>query len=295
MTNPDARFDPLSARPAWGRSRLPSASFLTFTSTLLATAIVLMAQQLPTDKGVNFFSIAKEIAAGQASAEELSRHVTILRGPAVNEYLNTLGSQLSAAAPYTQFPYSFTVFRGVPPPRLFSFPTAFEPGAATEAIAIAGGPIFVSAQLIDRLDNESELAAVLAHAIAHTALRHASRMATRGNLAKLAAQNTPADQRDAHAALLPVALLSVARSFERQADNLAVQILANARYDPAGLISYLRKLPVPEPRPFSGLPDPRGRVRAVEAAIAQLPAATYRPDSGRFADWKKAVVPAPSQ
>jgi len=251
-----------------------------------------MARQLPTDKGVNFSSIDKEIAAGQVSAGELSQHVTILRDLPINEYLTALGHELSSAAPYTKFSYSFAVFRGDPPPRLLSFPYDTETASAAEAIAIAGGPIFVPVQLIDKLDNESELAAVLAHAIAHTALRHASRMATRANLVRLAAQDLPADMKDERTNLTRISFLKFARGFENEADWTAVHILAQAGYDPAGLVSYLRKLPVPEAKVFSALPDPQQRVHGVEAAIALLSATTYKRDSGRFADWKKAVASA---
>lgn len=104
----------------------------------------------------------------------------------------------------------------------------------------------------------------------------------------MAAQNMPPNMR--YTVIMPVAFLSFVRHYEHDADVLAVQTLAQADYDPDGLLSYLRKLPpIGQSRAFSALPDPRFRIQTVEEAIRVLPARTYHADAGRFAGWKTAV------
>ena len=53
-------------------------------------------------------------------------------------------------------------------------------------MALPGGFFFVNSGLILKADNESELAGVMAHEIAHIAARHGTRQATRGQVINLA-------------------------------------------------------------------------------------------------------------
>jgi predicted Zn-dependent protease len=245
---------------------------------------------------VNFYSFDREITIGQLGAEDFTGTATVLRGPQVNEYLNALGHKLSAAtASYHQFPYTFAVIRpGTPPPPM-AFPSNSKDPAVIEAIALPGGPIFVPAELVDKLDNESQLAAVLAHAIAHIALRHSTRKASRGEIANLSNQNMPPDLKNVGAMQISMGFLAFDRAFENEADKLAVHILTQTGYDPAAFTAYLRKLPAVGNPMYSALPDPQSRIRTVEAAIQSLPAATYAPESAQFADWKKAVSAVATQ
>lgn len=235
---------------------------------------------------MNFYSLAREIEIGRVGAEEFARHVTVLRRAEVNEYLTALGRELSAVATGERFPYLFTVFVGTAPAPPMAFPGGDT--IAVEPIALPGGPIFVPAALIGKLDSEPELAALLAHAISHVALRHSTRSATRGEIAGMAAQSMPPNMRNT--VMMPIAFLKFARLYEHDADVLALQTLAQAGYDPAGLLSYVRKLPpIGQSQAFSALPDPKFRIQAVEQAIRVLPVRTYHADAGRFAEWKTIV------
>ncbi|HEV2687902.1 MAG TPA: M48 family metalloprotease [Bryobacteraceae bacterium] len=140
-----------------------------------------------------------------------------------------------------------------------------------------------------KLDNETELAAVLAHAISHIALRHSARFQTRIELLGLAYEGIPLDFVNVGVVMRSMGFRQLASKFERDADVLAAQIMAKAGYDPAGLLSFLRKLPATTGIMFSAFPNPQARIQAVEEAIRLLPAATYRVDDGRFAMWKLAI------
>lgn len=275
-------------KPTWRQSKRPSASFFSLACLWLLVAGGSTAQTLPTARGVNFYSVQQEIRIGKEEAESFAKSVTILRDPQVAGYLEALGAQLAANAPSQDYPYSFAVFRGRESLPAMASPDGLDWPEPTEAIAIAGGPIFLPARLVAELSSEAELAAVLSHAIAHIALRHVTRRETRTQLLDVAATNMPPNLR--MATTMPLGMLSFARRFEREADIWAIQILARSRYNPAGLVQYLENLPGSNPVAFSYYPSPRARIYAAKTAILLLPAANYKTDSPQFESWKRQVA-----
>jgi predicted Zn-dependent protease len=239
----------------------------------------------PKAAGVNFYSLAAERELGRTAADEFSKKVVLLRTSAVTDYVGEVGARLAAEAPIEQFRYSVTVFRGNVDTPAIAFPQS--DADSMEAVAFPGGPVFLSVDLIEKLDNEAELAAVLAHAIAHVALRHSTRTATRAQIARMAA--TPATV--VNVTLLNIAFKKFTRGYEMDADTMAVQLMTGAAYDPRGLLSYIRKVPSPRPMVVmsSPFPSPEVRIRNVEDWIGSLPVKTYAAESGGFAMWKRAV------
>lgn len=243
-------------------------------------------------KNLNFYSVEKEIQIGKKNAAALTKAVDVLRDPEVVRYLDALGGELSRAGASDRFQFSFTVFRRDAPGIDLSFPWDYSAKELNEAIALCGGPIFIPVKLIEKLDNESELAAVLAHAIAHIDRQHASLMQTKMEVANLSAPQTPPHMSPQRGFNLPVGFLKFARDFELEADTVAIEILQKAGYDPEGLLSYLRKLPVDvQPRmlsPLGSQPSPGERVQNAEAQIKSH--ANRQKDSGQFSAWKQAVI-----
>jgi beta-barrel assembly-enhancing protease len=139
--------------------------------------------------------------------------------------------------------------------------------------------------LILAAQNEAEFAGMFAHAIAHVAARHGTRLATRGELAKQAAipliymgaWNGNVD------ALIPIGFLSVQRTYELEADRLAVRMMAGAGYDPGALVRYIVRVQPANTdvqKVFSALPSVSERTAGMEQAIRQLPAGTYSSGDG---------------
>ena len=133
-------------------------------------------------------------------------------------------------------------------------------------------------------DNEAELASVIAHEIGHAAARHATRQASRGQLAKIAAlplallggwRGLAAEQGATLAA--PVASMHFSRAFETEADQLGVGYLARAGYDPNASIdmferiqSMERKTPGLVSKLFLSHPPTSDRIRKTQLAIGKL-------------------------
>lgn len=97
------------------------------------------------------------------------------------------------------------------------------------AFALPGGHVLVSRGALSWLSSEAELAAVLAHEVAHSARRH-----PRAIDDESAVERSDADAIERAAAL--------DADQERQADSLAVEYLARAGYDPRAMGGALRAL-----------------------------------------------------
>ena len=184
-------------------------------------------------KGINFYSIEKEMALGKQLAEEVVRQAKLVDDPIVAEYVNRIGQNLVRNSD-AKFPFVFQVIESDQP----------------NAFALPGGYVFVHTGLIKMADEEAELAGAMAHEIAHVAARHLTRQATRSQLLQLGSIPltvllggwTGYGARQAANTALPMAVLSFSRRDESEADFLGVQYMYAAGYDPGGAVSLFEKL-----------------------------------------------------
>src|SRR5580658_9653382 len=119
-------------------------------------------------KGVNFYSLEKEIALGKQLAAQVERQAKIINEPVVSEYVNRVGQNLVRNSD-AKVPFTIKVIDS----------------EDVNAFALPGGFFFVNSGLILKADNEAELAGVMAHEIAHVAARHGTKQATRGEIAQI--------------------------------------------------------------------------------------------------------------
>jgi predicted Zn-dependent protease len=183
-------------------------------------------------RGVNFYSIEKEIALGKALAQDVERQAKIVDDPVVAEYVNRVGQNLVRNSD-AKVPFTIKVIDD----------------ESVNAFALPGGFFFVNSGLILKADSEAELAGVMAHEIAHVAARHGTRQATRGQVAQLA--TIPLifmggwggyGARQAASVLIPVGFLSFSRGFEKEADMLGLQYLYKTGYDPGAFVDFFEKI-----------------------------------------------------
>ena len=120
-------------------------------------------------KGVNFYSLEKEIAIGKGLAQQVEKQAKIINDPVISEYVNRVGQNLVRNSD-AKVPFTIKVIDS----------------EDVNAFALPGGFFFVNSGLILKADSEAELAGVMAHEIAHVAARHGTRQATRGEIANLA-------------------------------------------------------------------------------------------------------------
>src|SRR3989454_6694855 len=116
-------------------------------------------------KGVNFYSLEKEIALGKQLAQEVERQAKIIDDPIIAEYVSRVGQNLVRNSD-AKVPFTIKVLDS----------------EEVNAFALPGGFFFVNSGLILKAETEAELAGVMAHEIAHVAARHGTNQATPGQI-----------------------------------------------------------------------------------------------------------------
>ena len=184
-------------------------------------------------KGVNFYSLEKEMALGKALAQQVQRQAKMVDDPLLSEYLNRLCQNLARSSD-AKVPLSCEIIDGEEP----------------NAFALPGGYIFVYTGLIKIADEEDELAGAVAHEIAHVAARHMTRRATKNEMANMATIPlsvllggwTGYAARQGAGLAIPMTFLKLSRTDESEADYLGVQYMYAAGYDPNGALSIFEKI-----------------------------------------------------
>ena len=215
-------------------------------------------------KGVNFYSLDKEIALGKQLAQEVERQSKIVDDPIVAEYVNRLGQNLVRNSD-AKVPFTIKVIQS----------------AEVNAFALPGGFFFVNSGLILKADNEAELAGVMAHEIGHVAARHGTKQATRGQLINIGTIPlifmggwTGYAIRQGASLAIPMGFLSFSRAFESEADLLGLEYMYKAGYDPTAFVDFFEKIQTLEKKKpgtmskvFSTHPMTDDRIKAAQTNI----------------------------
>jgi predicted Zn-dependent protease len=185
-----------------------------------------------------------------------------LRDATVTAYVRDVGRRLVRAAPGARYPYSFTV-ADLPEINAFSLP---------------GGPIWINRGVLSKAGNESQVAGVLAHEIAHIAQRHGADRLTQGMVARwglgllgaLLGNMGGAGTAQAAASVLTGGMfLKFNRDEEREADRVGMTILTRSGWSGRGMVELFEMV---------GREARRDRA-TVDAFLASHPAAQDRIDN----------------
>jgi Zn-dependent protease with chaperone function len=185
------------------------------------------------------------------------------------------------------------------------------------AFAFPGGLVFVERGLLEAVDDESQLAGVLAHEMSHVVARHGRKLMTKAQMASVAYQMAQiaaviltggaagigtyyAIQYGFYGLGLAIdlTLLGVNRDFEGQADRLGIQYAWNAGYDTSGFIRFFDKMAtkagyVNSASWFRSHPPFYERMVESEREIAYLPKRSNPiVDTTEFAAMKRALAGA---
>lgn len=212
---------------------------------------------------VNSFSTEKEAVLGASLATGVRKSVTIVDSTTLTQYVEQVGAKLIAVLPTQSAVYKFTIV------------TNDLGGSTHEPLALPGGAIFVPAQLIQDSLNEAEFAGMLAHAIAHVAARHGTRLATRAQSSDLAFSpvmysnlGSPTGEADS--------LRNMQSSFEVEADQMTVGMVSGAGYDPEAFAGYVAREQKDADGVWSPLPPRDERVARIQSAIRRLPQTEFQ-------------------
>ena len=251
-------------------------------------------------RGLNIYSIQKERAWGEALASAIDSSTKLIADQEVNDYISRLGHKIVGHSD-AQVPFTFKV---VDSPNL-------------RIVALPGGFVYVDKGLIIEVENEAELAGLMAHEIAHVAARHATRFATRKYAWNVL--SIPITYLSGPAALGtnqigPLTLGRFNRDAEIEADLLGIEYQYAAGYDPQAFIDVLEKLSAKAMRPrrhqekssnsrdstlrhqlaraFAVYPPPDERIRKLQTEVSTfLPGRNdYVVNTSEFEDVKMRLI-----
>ena len=220
-------------------------------------------------KGVNFYSLEREMALGKSLAQEVERSSKLIDDPVVSEYVNRVGQNLVRNSD-AKVPFTIKVIDS----------------DVVNAFALPGGFFYVDSGLILRADSEAELAGVMAHEIAHVAARHGTKNATKGEIAQMATIPLILLGPGGWAGYglyeglnfaIPMSFLKFSRDAEYEADYLGLQYMYAAGYDPNAFVTFFEKVEAEEkrqpgtvPKFFSTHPPTPERVVSIQKEIGNV-------------------------
>ena len=215
----------------------------------------------------NWYSLEKEIRIGKEYAQMIEQQTKLVQDPVVNEYVNRIGQNLVRNSD-AKVPFTIKVVDS----------------DEINAFALPGGFFYVNSGLILAADEESELAGVMAHEIAHVAARHGMRQMTRANWANYATiplifvgGGIGYAARAAAQVGLPLTFSKFSRGFESEADFLGTQYMYASGYDPQAAVNFFEKIEAKEKKKpgtiskaFASHPQTPDRIADLQKEIAQI-------------------------
>uniref|UniRef100_Q021Y2 Peptidase M48, Ste24p n=1 Tax=Solibacter usitatus (strain Ellin6076) TaxID=234267 RepID=Q021Y2_SOLUE len=240
-------------------------------------------------KGVNFYSLEKEIALGKQLAQEVERQAKIIDDPIIAEYVNRVGQNLVRNSD-AKVPFTIKVLDS----------------EEVNAFALPGGFFFVNSGLMLKAESEAELAGVMAHEIAHVAARHGTKQATKGEIANIA--TIPLifmggwagyAIRQGAGLAIPLGFLKFSQAMESEADYLGLQYLYKSGYDPTAFVDFFEKIQSLEKKKpgtlakiFSSHPPTDNRIKSAQTEIQKILVAKpeYVVNTSEFNDVKNRLA-----
>ncbi len=219
-------------------------------------------------------STDKEIEIGRGIAATIAGRYPISTDTALTRYVNLVGLTVASQDPRGDITYHFAVLET----------------PSVNAFAAPGGYVFVTRGALGLMQNEAELAGVLAHEVGHVNRRHVI-----NQIRKSDTMREVRNQLDLQGATLDrvvgtganALFMGLSRGDEMEADSLGLEYASGAGYDPGGLAAFVGRLnrhagegPVSEF--FATHPKPDDRVERLNAIAQRERLATGADLAARF-------------
>lgn len=263
-------------------------------SLSIVCCLTLFGQLRELKPGFNLFSPDQDIQLGKEAAAQVEQQMQVIPNPELTRYLQGIVTRLSASPHAGKFPFTVKVVND----------------KSINAFALPGGPMFIHTGLMPAIENESQLAGVLAHEMSHVALRHGTNQASKAQLLQLPAALAGAV--GGSGGLLGTltqlgvgigansVLLKFSRNAERDADLNGARIMNDVGYNPLEMARFFEKLEAETGKQgavaqfFSNHPNPGNRVMAVEEEIRYMPQHQYQDgDNNQLRSMQRIVASLP--
>jgi predicted Zn-dependent protease len=190
----------------------------------------------------NVIASDEEVQMGQELSSEVAKQFEVYNDATVTAYVQGVGDRIVRTCDRNDIAYHFAVIKK----------------DELNAFAMPGGYIYVYTGLMKDVDDEAQLAAVIAHEVGHVAARHATERLTAMYGYQFVASLILGQNPNAYAKLVAEmassgGFLAYSRSNEYEADRLGVKYLHAAGYEPKGMVELMGVLKGMESREPSQL------------------------------------------
>jgi len=230
-----------------------------------------------------------EVEIGRRYAQQIESQYKVVTDPAVADRVSQIGREVVAASDRPDLPFTFKVLDL----------------DSVNAVSLPGGFVYVTLGMVEFVRTDHELAAVLAHEVAHVVRGHGMEMIRRHTQAVFYTILVAALTRDPNLArgaqLVSLGVLSsYTREMEQEADRLAIIYLQRTRYTPVGLLTLMERLrwrleAQPDPGAFADHPTAEERVRYIETELKIRGVPLTRRIAGGYLRIQVRVVPERGQ
>ncbi|MFP4107808.1 MAG: M48 family metalloprotease [Desulfonatronovibrio sp.] len=208
-----------------------------YFSILLISFILILPPAEAGSSVFGEFTISDEAELGEEAHRMIRSRLDVIEDPEITGYIKDLASRLAESAPPQPFPVTVDVVNH----------------NAVNAFATVAGYMVIFSGLILNMDTESELASIIAHELAHITQRHIARNIERSKLISvgtlvglLAGAFIGSEAGEAVAAGSIAggqsAVLKYSREDEQEADQVGLNFLVKAGFNPSGVVSAMEKM-----------------------------------------------------
>ena len=180
-------------------------------------------------KSLILISTRQEVAIGESLVEDIESKNKVTQDSILADYVNWLGQKIASLSDRKDIEYHFKVLES----------------EEINAFACPGGFIYIYSGLLKNMDNEAQLAGVLAHEIGHVVARHSVKrlqqvLGLQVLLSLALGESSELTQR-AVATGIGVILQGYSRQNEFEADYNGAYYMTKAGYNPEGMIQLFGK------------------------------------------------------
>ncbi|HEY8133425.1 MAG TPA: M48 family metallopeptidase, partial [Thermoanaerobaculia bacterium] len=235
-------------------------------SLVFAVPLLLIAVGCGTGGLGGGISLDEEWQLGNQLAAQVESQVQLVRDPQALAYIRMVGERIHAVTPLANRPFDFEVIND----------------STVNAFSLPGGHIYLNTGLIAQADKVDMLAGVMAHEISHVVARHAIKQVQQQQEISVIAgillgQNPNALAQIAAQVLAGGAMARFSRADEKQADDMGLDFMNRAGYDPHGMLDMFQKLLAMERRGSSAVarffqdhPGTQDRIDDISGRIARM-------------------------
>jgi len=219
-------------------------------------------------KEIRLLSTSQEVALGKQAAQQVVNEFGIYDDPELDKYINEVGQKLVDVSERKEITYSFTVLNT----------------PMVNAFAAPGGFIFVTRGILKELDDEAQLAGVMAHEIGHVVYRHGAKQFEKAFgyqaillVGEILTKKDLSQLQQYTNFFVSLMLLGYSRKNELESDNSAIRYSLAGGYDPKATVEFFEKLEAMEKKKptkfeilFRSHPPTNDRIERVELYLEQV-------------------------